>query len=140
MEQLPLNCSSCLEVLGFCMVASSPIQGLHGLHASTVVTTIEMLLVSQGWKAATLNLQCMCWCRFVGGLSGLHTYFTSRNKSTYEHFRSRAGSHENPYDVNCIRNWEQVLPVPPVVQGTTIYYHTCRHLSCWFGQAAWSWE
>ncbi|CAL5220885.1 g2975 [Coccomyxa viridis] len=52
---------------------------------------------------------------FVGGLSGLHTYFTSNNKSTYEHFRSRAGSHENPYDVNCISNWEQVCctGIPP---------------------------
>ena len=59
-------------------------------------------------KATTLSLQGVCWCRFVGGLSGLHTYFTSNNKSTYEHFRSRASSHENPYDVNCIRNWEQV--------------------------------
>ena len=47
-------------------------------------------------------------CSFVGGLSGLHTYFTSRNKSTYEHFRSRAGSQENPYDVSCARNWQQV--------------------------------
>lgn len=50
--------------------------------------------------------------RFVGGLSGLHGYFTSRNKSTYEHFRSRAGSHDNPYDVNCIRNWGQVSHAP----------------------------
>lgn len=44
----------------------------------------------------------------MGGLSGLHTYFTSRNKSTYEHFRSRAGSQDNPYDINCARNWQQV--------------------------------
>lgn len=50
----------------------------------------------------------------MGGLSGLHTYFTSENKSTYEHFRSRAGSHDNPYDVNCMRNWQQVhfMPLP----------------------------
>ena len=53
-------------------------------------------------------------CSFVGGLSGLHTYFTSRNKSTYEHFRSRAGSQENPYNVNCARNWQQVLRLAPV--------------------------
>ena len=52
-------------------------------------------------------------CSFVGGLSGLHTYFTSRNKSTYEHFRSRAGSQENPYDVNCARNWQQVPCLSP---------------------------
>ena len=58
-------------------------------------------------------------CRFVGGLSGLHTYFTSRNKSTYEHFRSRAGSHENPYDVNCISNWQQVPLLPALVQMAT---------------------
>ena len=51
---------------------------------------------------------------FVGGLSGLHTYFTSRNKSTYEHFRSRAGSQENPYDVSCARNWQQVPRLLPV--------------------------
>lgn len=52
-------------------------------------------------------------CSFVGGLSGLHTYFTSRNKSTYEHFRSRAGSQENPYNVNCARNWQQVCSACP---------------------------
>lgn len=47
--------------------------------------------------------------RFVGGLSGLHTYFTSRNKTTYEHFRSRYNSQGNPYDLGCLRNWRQVL-------------------------------
>ena len=67
---------------------------------------------------ATVNLQGMWCCRFVGGLSGLHTYFTSNNKSTYEHFRSRAGSHENPYNVNCMRNWQQVPLMPLLVTGT----------------------
>ena len=60
-------------------------------------------------------------CSFVGGLSGLHTFFTSRNKSTYEHFRSRAGSQENPYDVDCAHNWQQV---PCYLQ--CIALHACR--------------
>lgn len=46
----------------------------------------------------------------MGGLSGLHTYFTSRNKTTYEHFRSRYNSQGNPYDLGCLKNWRQVPP------------------------------
>lgn len=46
--------------------------------------------------------------RFVGGLSGLHTFFTSTNRTTYEHFRARVNGQGNPYDVGCPRNWLQV--------------------------------
>ncbi len=46
--------------------------------------------------------------RFVGGLSGLHTYFTSNNTTTYEHFRTRYSSHSNPYDLGILRNWRSV--------------------------------
>ena len=45
---------------------------------------------------------------FVGGLSGLHTYFTSHNRTTYEHFRSRKSAADNPYDLGCAGNWRQV--------------------------------
>lgn len=48
-------------------------------------------------------------CRFVGGLSSLHTYFASNNKTTYEHFRSRHNQTGNPYDLGCNTNWRQVL-------------------------------
>ena len=89
--------------------------------------------------------------RFVGGLSGLHTYFTSRNKSTYEHFRSRAGSHDNPYDVSCIRNWGQVnhapllwnisirtcLPTPGLVPGLLLQGSGCKAPG-WQGDTAMS--
>ena len=44
----------------------------------------------------------------MGGLSGLHTFFASRNTTTYEHFRSRKGSDDNPYDLGCLANWRQV--------------------------------
>ena len=46
--------------------------------------------------------------RFVGGLSGLHTFFTSTNRTTYEHFRTRVNGQGNPYDVGFFRNWAQV--------------------------------
>jgi hypothetical protein len=50
---------------------------------------------------------------FVGGLSGLHTFFASRNTTTYEHFRSRRGSDDNPYDLGCLANWRQVSAALP---------------------------
>ena len=50
--------------------------------------------------------------RFVGGLSGLHIYFTSQNTTTYEHFRSRYNAQGNPYDVGLLGNWAQVFCVP----------------------------
>lgn len=49
---------------------------------------------------------------FVGGLSGLHTYFTSINSTTYEHFRSRKSAADNPYDLGCAGNWRQVSARP----------------------------
>ncbi len=45
--------------------------------------------------------------RFVGGLSGLHIYFTSRNMTTYEHFRHRDSA--NPYNRGLLRNWAEVF-------------------------------
>ena len=51
---------------------------------------------------------CSLLRRFVGGLSGLHTYFTGKNRTTYEHFRSRYNTQGNPYDVGCLGNWRQV--------------------------------
>lgn len=56
---------------------------------------------------ATLN-GVVC-CRFVGGLSGLHIFFTSQNTTTYEHFRSRYNAQGNPYDVGLVGNWKQVF-------------------------------
>lgn len=44
----------------------------------------------------------------MGGLSGLHAYFTSNNTTTYEHFRARYSSHGNPYDLGFLRNWHSV--------------------------------
>ena len=55
---------------------------------------------------------CGIRCRFVGGLSGLHIYFTSQNTTTYEHFRSRYNAQGNPYDVGLLRNWMQVFCMP----------------------------
>lgn len=38
-------------------------------------------------------------CSFVGGLSGFHIFLTSRNQTTYEHFRHRyGGAQGNPYN------------------------------------------
>ncbi|KAK9792476.1 hypothetical protein WJX73_002427 [Symbiochloris irregularis] len=48
---------------------------------------------------------------FVGGLGSLHTFFISRNKTTYEHFRSRHGSSGNPYNRGCLANWAEVFCV-----------------------------
>jgi hypothetical protein len=50
-----------------------------------------------------------CSGRFVGGLSSLHIFFSSNNRTTYEHFRSRNNHQGNPYDVGCAENWKQVL-------------------------------
>ena len=47
-------------------------------------------------------------CRFVGGLTGLHVWFTSKNQTTYEHFRARYNQHGNPYNLGVMRNWAQV--------------------------------
>lgn len=51
----------------------------------------------------------------MGGLSGLHTYFTSNNTTTYEHFRARYSSHGNPYDLGFLRNWRSVRPLRPAL-------------------------
>lgn len=56
--------------------------------------------------------------RFVGGLSGLHTFFTSTNRTTYEHFRTRVNGQGNPYDVGFFRNWAQVTSAQPPVPNT----------------------
>lgn len=52
------------------------------------------------------------WCRFIGGLGGLHVFFTSQNTTTYEHFRSRYNAQGNPYDRGILRNWQEVLCTP----------------------------
>ena len=53
--------------------------------------------------------------RFVGGLSGLHTFFISTNRTTYEHFRARYGGSGNPYSRRCPGNWSAVCctAIPP---------------------------
>ena len=53
-------------------------------------------------------MQWRCTYRFVGGLMGLHTYFITTNRTTYEHFRARYGGTGNPYDRHCPRNWGEV--------------------------------
>lgn len=50
-----------------------------------------------------------CCCRFVGGLSSMHIFFTSQNTTTYEHFRSRYNAQGNPYDVGLLGNWRQIF-------------------------------
>ena len=60
----------------------------------------------------------------MGGLSGLHTYFTSNNTTTYEHFRARYSSHGNPYDLGFLRNWRSVHH-PTLHRPTlTLFTHT----------------
>lgn len=55
-------------------------------------------------------------CCFVGGLSGFHTFLTSTNQTTYEHFRHRYNNagQGNPYNRGVFRNWLEVccLPIP----------------------------
>lgn len=46
---------------------------------------------------------------FVGGLTVFHSMLISKNKTTYEHFRSKYSSAENPYDVGFWRNWQEAL-------------------------------
>ena len=76
-------------------------------------------------QAASMSAQCVASCtpkplhprpyklnpvlpRFVGGLSGLHTFFISSNRTTYEHFRARYGGSGNPYSRHCPSNWSDV--------------------------------
>ena len=49
---------------------------------------------------------------FVGGLTVFHSILISNNKTTYEHFRSKYSSAENPYDVGFWRNWQEALWSP----------------------------
>lgn len=49
---------------------------------------------------------------FVGGLTVFHSMLISKNTTTYEHFRSRYSSAENPYDVGFWKNWKQALGSP----------------------------
>ncbi|KAK9819184.1 hypothetical protein WJX81_007202 [Elliptochloris bilobata] len=65
-------------------------------------------------EPAAMFLVCFTFLAFwfVGGLSGLHAYFTSNNTTTYEHFRARYSSHGNPYDLGFLRNWHSVFCVP----------------------------
>ncbi len=51
-------------------------------------------------------------CRFIGGLSTLHVFFTSQNTTTYEHFRARYNAQGNPYDLGLLSNWRQVFCTP----------------------------
>ncbi|KAK9905979.1 hypothetical protein WJX75_010025 [Coccomyxa subellipsoidea] len=64
-----------------------------------------------GPAALALIIYTLLALGFVGGLSGLHTFFTSTNRTTYEHFRARVNGQGNPYDVGCPRNWLQVCCV-----------------------------
>ena len=43
----------------------------------------------------------------MGGLSALHIYFSSRNMTTYEHFRHRDSA--NPYNLGPLRNCGEVF-------------------------------
>ncbi|CAL8472070.1 g11612 [Coccomyxa elongata] len=61
-----------------------------------------------GPAALALIIYTLLALGFVGGLSGLHTFFTSTNRTTYEHFRTRVNGQGNPYDVGFFRNWAQV--------------------------------
>ncbi len=63
--------------------------------------------------------------RFVGGLSGLHTFFTSTNRTTYEHFRARVNGQGNPYDVGCFRNWVQVVPINAIALSHCLIFNFC---------------
>lgn len=53
---------------------------------------------------------CLFW--FVGGLSVFHLYLTSRNQTTYEHFRHRYSSSGNPYSLGLLGNCAEVFCTP----------------------------
>lgn len=52
-------------------------------------------------------------CRFVGGLSAFHLYLSGTNQTTYEHFRHRHASADNPYDLGVLGNWGSVFCTRP---------------------------
>ncbi len=63
------------------------------------------------------------FCRFVGGLSALHIYFSSRNMTTYEHFRHRDSA--NPYNLGVWRNCGEVFctRIPTMAQERALPGH-----------------
>ena len=48
----------------------------------------------------------------MGGLSVFHLYLTSRNQTTYEHFRHRYSSSGNPYSLGLLGNCAEVFCTP----------------------------
>lgn len=50
---------------------------------------------------------------FVGGLSAFHLYLSGSNQTTYEHFRHRHSSADNPYDLGVLGNWGSVFCTRP---------------------------
>ncbi|KAK9823357.1 hypothetical protein WJX72_002144 [[Myrmecia] bisecta] len=96
--------SLCFLVFAFCLVRLIWIADHEGGGAVHAIKREPAAL------ALMIYIFLSFW--FVGGLSSFHTYLTSSNSTTYEHFRSRHTRAGNPYNVGCPRNWAQVCFTP----------------------------
>ena len=110
-----LQCSACLCT---CLLQAfaSPSSAAH----------------SRSSAASELPSLTATTCRFVGGLTGLHTYFITTNRTTYEHFRARYGGTGNPYNRHCPRNWGEVCftPLAPRIPENLVIPVSLLELTC----------
>ncbi|KAL3534078.1 hypothetical protein ACH5RR_002539 [Cinchona calisaya] len=71
--------------------------------------------ISQDILSDFLIVYCFISMWFVGGLSVFHFYLISTNQTTYENFRYRYDTNENPYNKGIFSNFKEVFfsNIPP---------------------------
>lgn len=79
-------------------------------HEGTVLKAI-----SEDFLSDFLIVYCFIAVWFVGGLTVFHFYLISTNQTTYENFRYRYDSKENPYNKGMLKNFREVFfsKIPP---------------------------
>ncbi|ONK58556.1 uncharacterized protein A4U43_C09F14290 [Asparagus officinalis] len=97
----------CFYVFGFCWVYIKRIMDSEhsSIWRAMSKTPASIVLI-------VYSFVCM-W--FVGGLSVFHLYLIGTNQTTYENFRYRYDSRDNPYNRGILQNFMEVFftKVPP---------------------------
>ncbi|KAG8388113.1 hypothetical protein BUALT_Bualt02G0092000 [Buddleja alternifolia] len=91
----------CLYVHGFCWVYVKRIMDSENTSIWRAMTRTPASIVLIIYTFLAL------W--FVGGLSVFHLYLISSNQTTYENFRYRYTSRENPYNKGIVGNFMEIF-------------------------------